>query len=349
MFLRNIRHLRGAQRLQTLPQRLPIQAATVRSYATLNEKNGNVPKMVQLKQDFCDLSSGRYLSQQANLKEQHDNPSNYDIELVMNKLESFYQLNGFIGNEQLKPLLDTLSANSSAQLTPAQGLLLLNISGCEMPSLSPEERISNFQNIWQHLQQLQQITKQHCLTMLRVLQYNRSALKDHKVFLQEYEKHNGAAKEVLPQLLAVAGASGNVQQSTEILAEMRSLQLALTEQDFCSLLLVHARAHDLDDCLTVQESMQAAGVSISTETQSTLITAYMENGDEAKAAGVLQQFRGQFQFSEVLKMLQSVAFSENITQDFVAQLVQQFKADNVKGPEVPIPLRHICIQLLHNG
>ncbi|XP_065364711.1 leucine-rich PPR motif-containing protein, mitochondrial [Calliphora vicina] len=349
MFIRPIQHFRALQRLQTLSQRLSTQAAINRSYATFEEICGRGTKTIQMNPILSYSIPVRFASQQPKPVEQSERPLKYGLENVMGKLESAYQWNGFIGIEQLQPLMDVLKTNPNSKLTHEQGIFLLNVCGCEMPSMTADERLIHFQNIWQYLHQADQITKEHYHTMLQVLQFNRAPLKEYKIFLEEYEKHNGSPNEVLSHLLAVSGANGNVKQTTELLAEMRSLQMALTEHDFNSLLLAHARAKDINGCQTVQDSMHATGLSISTETQSTLVVAYMENGDETKAFNILQQYHGQFQSHQVLKMLQSVTASTGISQEFVSQLVKELKDDYVKGPEVPISLRRICVELLHNN
>lgn len=348
MFTRPIQHFRALQRLQILPQRLTTQAVSNLSYATFQKNCGKGSTALFIKPTIAYNNALRYASVQTEPVEQTERASKLGFEHVMGKLESAYQWNGFIGTEHLQPLLDVLKANPNWKLTQEQGLFLLNLCGCEMPSLTADERLLNFQHIWQFLQQSDQITKEHYHTMLQVLQFNRAPLKDYKVFLQEYEKHNGSPNDILPQLLAVSGSNGNVKQTTEILAEMRTLQLALTELDFNSLLLAHARANDMNGFQTVRDSMHATGLSISTETQSTLIVAYMENGDESKALNILQQYHGQFQPHQVIKMLQSVTKSDKVSQEFVSLLVKELKADYVKGPEVPISLRRICVELLHN-
>ncbi|XP_037813654.1 leucine-rich PPR motif-containing protein, mitochondrial [Lucilia sericata] len=348
MFIRPIHHIRALQRLQTLSQRLSTQAAINRSYATYGEICGRGPTVLQVKPILSYTSSVCYASQQAKPVEHADRSLKYGFEHVMGKLESAYQWNGFVGIDQLQPLMDVLKANPNLKLTHEQGLFLLNLCGCEMPSLTADERLVYFQHIWQFLQQSDQITKDHYHTMLQVFKFNRAPLKDYKILLQEYEKHNGSPNEILSQLLEVSGANGDVKLTTELLSEMRSLQMALTEHDFNSLLLAHARAKDMSGCQTVQDSMHATGLSISTETQSTLIVAYMENGDEAKASNILQQYHGQFKSYQVIKMLQSITACSKISQEFVSQLVKEFKSDYLKGPEVPIALRRICVELLHN-
>ncbi|KAM7347356.1 leucine-rich pentatricopeptide repeat containing 2 [Cochliomyia hominivorax] len=349
MFTRSLQNIRTLQRIQILSQRLSTQCVISRSYATFEDNFGIGAKLLQVKPIIAYNYSLRYASEQPKLVDQTEKPLKLGFEHVMGKLESAYQWNGFIGTEQLQPLMDVLKANPNWKLTHEQGLFLLNLCGCEMPSLTADERLLNFQHIWQYLQQSDQITKDHYNTMLQVLQFNRAPLKDYKVFLEEYQKHNGTPNEILSQLLAVSGSNGNVKQTTEILAEMRSLEMSLTEHDFNSLLLAHARANDMNGFKTVMDSMHATGLSISSETQSTLIAAYMENGDEIEASKILQLYRGQFEPHQIIKILQNVTTSTNISQEFVSQLVKELKADYIKGPEVPISLRRICVELLHNN
>lgn len=348
MFARPIQHLHLPRRIHTVSQCLLREITFHRSYATFGEKYKRCLNTVEIKPLFSNLYFLRYTSQQEYLVKQTKKNVRPNIEQAIGKLESAYQWNGFIGTEHLQPLLDIFQKDPSIKLTYEQGLFLLNVCGCEMPSLNADNRLQNFQKIWQILQQSNQITKEHYITMLQIFKFNRTPLSDYKIFLQEYEKHKGTAKDIYSPLLEVAGASGNVKQTTELLAEMRSMQIALTEHDFNSLLLAHSRAKDMDGFQTVCDSMHATGISVSTETQSTLILAYMENEDEAKALQILKQYHGQFHSDEILKILQSIMLTSQISRDFVSELVKEFSVDYVKGPEVPLSLRRICVELLHN-
>ncbi|XP_061391079.1 leucine-rich PPR motif-containing protein, mitochondrial [Musca vetustissima] len=267
---------------------------------------------------------------------------------VMGRLDSFYQWNGFIGAEQLQPVLEQMKARGG-QLSHEQGLFLLNICGCEMPSITPAERMAKFQEVWQYLQEADMITRDHYHIMLNVLQYNQHPLNDYKTLVQEYEKLGGSTKEIYSDLLAIAGATGNVKQTTELLAEMRTLQLPLSERDFNSLLLANARAKDMKGFETVKDSMHAAGLSLSLNTQSTLFVAFMENGDRDKALAILQDYRGQFEPDQVLSMLRSIHQSAIGSEDLVKQLVKELRPEYVKCVEVPLALRRVCVEFLHNN
>lgn len=344
MFLRSAQQLFKLRRMTVLSQRLTIPRAELNhNYATLKSKKPLWPI-----QQYSTTTLNP-VSQKANpnMEAETSRTSKHSLDSIMRRLDSFYRWNGFIGTEQFKPLLEIMKSGVE-QVTPEQGLFLLNVCGCEMPSITAGERIENFQEVWQYLQDANMITKDHFLTMLNVLQYNRHPLKDYKTFLEQYENLQGSAKEVYSNLLATAGAAGNVKQATEILAEMRSLKLALSERDFNSLLLAHARANDMIGFQNVRDSMHATGLALSMDTQSTLFVAFMENGDEDKALNILDQYHGQFDTHQVLNMLHSLNDSPIAAQEFVVRLVKELKSEYAEGLEVPLALRKECVEFLHN-
>ncbi|XP_075155386.1 leucine-rich pentatricopeptide repeat containing 2 [Haematobia irritans] len=347
MFIRPINRLRMFHKLPCLVQRMTIQPSSF-SFSRYAISSMHIRSLPSIQYYSTNLQCSATPTQTPNLNDKVK--SKHSMETIMGRLDSFYQWNGFIGNEQVQPVLDFLKINSGAQdISPEQGLFLLNVCGLEMPSLSEEERISHFQAIWQYLQNAGMITKDHYHVMLNVLQYNRHPLNDYKTFVDEYTKLQGSAKEIYSDLLAVAGATGNVKQSTEILAEMRSLQLPLSERDFNSLLLAHARAKDMVGYQTVQDSMFAAGLTLSLNTQTTQFVVFLENGDEAKALNILQDNHGQFETHHVLNMMNSVVKTPTASRELVVQLVKELKPDYVLGSEVPITLRRVCIEFLRNG
>uniref|UniRef100_A0A1I8NWD3 Pentatricopeptide repeat-containing protein-mitochondrial domain-containing protein n=1 Tax=Stomoxys calcitrans TaxID=35570 RepID=A0A1I8NWD3_STOCA len=346
MFIRPIQRLRIFQRLPWLTQGMLVSnGAFTQSYATS-------AACIKSLQSCHQYSTQRSTKEKVCLSAEVENQSKpkHSWETVMGRLDSFYQWNGFIGIEQLQPVLELMKANTSGQqpITSEQGLFMLNVCGLEMPSLTAEERITHFQTVWQYLQNAGMITKDHYHIMLNVLRYNRHPLNEYKTFVQEYEKLRGSSKDIYSELLAVAGATGNVKQSTEILAEMRNLQLALSERDFNSLLRAYARDNDMRGFQTVLDSMHATGLPLSLNTQSTLFEVYMEKGDKTKALNLLQDHKGQFETHHVVNMLRSVNDSTVASPDVVVDLVKELKSDYVLGSEVPVALRRACIGFLYN-
>lgn len=336
------------QKFSSLGQHNWTVATASKSYATIGEKRNALVLTKQiLQQQYSTTTPSSNQKPNVAVAAAAPNTSRHSMESVMGRLDSFYQWNGFIGNEQLQPVLEQMKTGGK-QLSHEQGLFLLNICGCEMPSLTSSERMANFQEVWQYLQDADMITRDHYHIMLNVLQYNQHPLSDYKTLLQEYEKLEGSAKEIYSDLLAIAGATGNVKQTTELLAEMRSLQLALSERDFNSLLLANARAKDMTGFETVKDSMHAAGLSLSLNTQSTLFVVFMENGDKDKALSILQDHAGQFEPEQVLGMLRSVNESPIGSKELVKQLVKELKPEYVKCVEVPLALRRVCVEFLHN-
>uniref|UniRef100_A0A1A9WFX4 Pentatricopeptide repeat-containing protein-mitochondrial domain-containing protein n=1 Tax=Glossina brevipalpis TaxID=37001 RepID=A0A1A9WFX4_9MUSC len=351
MYFRLVQQFQKLQKLPNLRYRANVNFFVKRSYATLQANNFKClpASLASLRESFY-VSAKCNMSQVAATETSKSNISNHiTLEQCLGKLEAFHQLNGFVSNEHLLPLIESLNGTTNSNLTAEQFSSLLNVCGCETPALKPEERMDNFQQIWKSIEKDNLFTKEHYKIKLQALKYNRMPITNHQELLEEFKKVGGVFKEVLPDLLAVAGNSGNIKQATELLNEMRTSDLALTESDFNSLMLAYGRSGDLQGCKTVLDSMQAAGVFQSSETQSTSIVINMENNMEEAARALLKQFHGQFKSLEVLKMLRSLVWSSRISEEFVKQLVKQFDDDYLRGIEVPLGLRYICIELLHHS
>lgn len=303
------------------------------------------------------------ITQRANKDSERIHPVKLSFESIWTKLNSCYKSNGVIYNEQLQPLLDFMAdkrwpKESDAEfLEVKQQLFLLEIVGCDMPSVHPERRMKNFQFIWNYFHEIGgkegkfSLTPEHYHVMLNVLRRNRLPLNDYRGLLSGYEEVSGMGKNetTYQKLLEVAGGCGDVSMATTLLAEMRSLELPLDEHDFNSLLMAYGRNKDKKGLKTVYDSMLATGVPIGLETQTTLALLAIENDERAVIENILLQFQGNFRIDDILRMMESVPSSVkdvNWATNLVEKLVKELPTEYVQQTEVPFGLRRICIEML---
>lgn len=279
------------------------------------------------------------------------------VTVLLEKIMTLHQNTGQLHFELCDKIITQLEKNPyvyNQLLGDEQAHFLLRATGTQMPARPSNTRLALFQRLWSYLSQHDQLNASHYITWLHVLQHNRAPCADFKKFLDEFNKLNVnneyALTDIYAELLETACGAGDMQQATALLAEMRSHDLPLTMRHFNALLWGHSRNHDLAGCRSVLDNMNAAGITPSAETHSLMVCAYLENDDNAKATEVLSQFHGQFNDSQVVRMLSSLLHVKAPhNEELIKQLVRELPKDFTVGTEVPIPLRHLCVELLHNG
>uniref|UniRef100_W8AAS6 Leucine-rich PPR motif-containing protein, mitochondrial n=1 Tax=Ceratitis capitata TaxID=7213 RepID=W8AAS6_CERCA len=278
------------------------------------------------------------------------------LTVLLEKLMAHHQSNAQLNFELCDKVIKQLESNSvmyNELLSNEQAHFLLRACGTQMPARTTIIRLSLFKRLWAYLAQHERLSAAHYVTWLQVLEHNRAPLPDFQNFLTEFKRLNTSNVFTLPdiyaQLLETACSAGDMQQTTALLAEMRTHDLPLTERHFNALLQGNSRNHDIAGCRAVLDNMVAAGIQPSAETQSVLVCAYLENDTAQKAIEIVQQFRGQFNAVQVVSMLRSLLYVEKQPEEeFIKMLVRELPKDFAEDIEVAIPLRHVCIELLHN-
>ncbi|KAH8357970.1 hypothetical protein KR200_010247 [Drosophila serrata] len=273
------------------------------------------------------------------------------IEEVWTQLEAYYQQHSLLNYDHCQRVLEHLQQEKTSTVSVEQVHFLLGSCVPELlPARSAQERQQLFQSLWTQLLKLGQPTLAHYHTRLQVLRQNRLSLPDHRSLLAEIAVYHGAADARLySDLLDVACAAGNMRQASELLAEMREHNFALTERNFNSLLQGHARNGDLAGTDSVVGSMRSAGIQLGTSTTEALrFEALVENGQLERAKEVLQATTG-FSHAQLLQMLRAVVAAKNVDAQLVQQLVNEMPREFLTGLDLPPALKSLCIQLLHEG
>lgn len=276
------------------------------------------------------------------------------IENVWAQLEAYYQQHSLLNYDHCQRVLEHLQQAKTAEKVAVSAEQVHFLLGSCVPELLPaqsaQERLQLFQSLWTQLLKLGQPTLAHYHTRLQVLQQNRLPLPDHRSLLAEIAVYHGAPDAALySALLDVACSAGNMRQATELLAEMREHNFALTERNFHSLLLGHARNGDLAGTESVVGSMRAAGIQLGTSTTEALrFEAFVENGQLERAKEVLQAKTG-FSAAQLLQMLRAVLAGKDVDTQLVQQLVSEMPRDFLTGLDVPPAIKSLCIQQVHEG
>ncbi|KAL7745245.1 hypothetical protein ACLKA6_008290 [Drosophila palustris] len=281
-------------------------------------------------------------------------PVKISVEDLWTQLETYYKHHNVFRFEHSDRLLQRLEATALGEKLPLNAAQLQFLLGSCVPELLPvqtsKERLLLFRRIWAQLLRVEQPTLSHYHTQLQMLRQNQLPLPDHRALLAEIATYNGAPDAILySAMLDVAGASGNMRQATELLAEMRQLNFALTEGNFHALLLGHARSGDLPGVKNVLNSMLAADIPHTVSTQALCFVSYVENAELDKARDLLKQHADQFNAPQLLQMLRAVMSCPKVDTQLMQQLVGQLPKEYVNDVDVPPAINSLCIQLLHRG
>ncbi|ALC48217.1 CG14786 [Drosophila busckii] len=274
------------------------------------------------------------------------------IEDLWTQLEAFYQQHSLVRYENCERIIQQLEAVANDEKLPLSAQQLHFLLGICVPELLPAqtrtERLALFQRLWSQLLKVEQPKLAHYYTQLEMLQQNQLPLPNHQALLAEIAVYNGAADATLySALLDVAGASGNMRQVTELLSEMRALNMPLTERNFHALLLGHGRSGDLAGMDKVLVGMRAGGISPTASTQALCFVLHVENAQLAKAQELLQQHEQQLQVPQLLQMLRAVVSAEHVNTQLMEQLLALLPAEYINDTDVPAALNALGMHLLH--
>ncbi|XP_037935324.1 leucine-rich PPR motif-containing protein, mitochondrial [Teleopsis dalmanni] len=271
-------------------------------------------------------------------------------ETLFNSLNSYYQINGYVKADTLNELLESVERDDKLSKEQIEFLLTL-CNPIRMPTENTAVRKEFFERLWNVLKTRNHINKELCHIKLQIFKDNRVPLTNFRQILQEYEE-NGcttSTPDLYSKLLRIVCESGNIQQALEILTEMRNKNFALAEADFNSLILGHARSFDINNSYKILDSMTAAGLSASSETQTMLIIAHLENNDIPKAKEILHKYHGQFSAAQIFNILRSCLIVDfDFDLEFISQLILEIPKLDLIGPEVPTALKSVCIEMIHN-
>ncbi|KAH8315031.1 hypothetical protein KR059_002356 [Drosophila kikkawai] len=338
------------QRLGQLTGSLACSTSSGQRYAIAKSPVGTFPALlVTSSQQQRFLSTERKTSRRNNTSPRP--PAS--IEEVWTQLEAYYQQHSLLNYDHCQRVLEHLQANKAGTVTAEQVHFLLGSCVPELlPAQSAQQRLQLFQSLWKQLLKLgQQPTLAHYQTRLQVLRQNRLSLPDHRSLLAEIAVYHGATDAGLySDLLDVACSAGNMRQASELLAEMREHSFALTERNFHSLLLGHARNGDLAGTESVVASMRSAGIQLGTSTTEALrFEALVESGQLERAKEVVLQATSSFSHAQLLQMLRAVLAAKDVDVQLVQQLVSEMPREFLTGLDLPSVLKSLCIQLLHES
>jgi len=275
------------------------------------------------------------------------------VEILLTRINSQYEVNGQVNGEFFKALLDVLEATPNKindELTNDQIAFLLGACCPQlMPSRNIEERLDYFQRLWTIMEQNNKLNHEHFIIKLKIFKENRIDLPDHKLFLQQAltQPDREYESELYDSLLEVACANGITLQASEIMKEMSQKNFPLKEINFNALLLCQARNNNLDGTKEVLENMNAAGLTLSLETQTILALGFLENQQPANAIKILDTYKGQFNPIQILTLLRTLK-DARFEQTVIERLVEELPRAYLQRTEVPIGLRNVIIELLYS-
>ncbi|XP_067635916.1 leucine-rich PPR motif-containing protein, mitochondrial [Eurosta solidaginis] len=349
------------QRLCYVAQRFYYkQNVTICGYAT-----ASAPKDIpQLPTDNFNGQLNKWISVQKCIKSSYstaayaERPSKVPpMTALMDKLLTHHQRFGQLNFELCEKIITQLETNPNVynQLLEVDNAhFLLGACGTQMPSRTPKVRLNMFERLWTYMAHHSQLNATDYITRLHVLKHNRATLADFRVFLEEFNKLNSgneyALSDIFVELLETLCEAGDMKQTTELLAVMRERGLPLTERHFNALILGNSRSKDMAGCRSVLNNMTAADIVPGIETQSVILTAFLENETPEKAIEMLKEFHGQFNAPQLIRMLRSLLYNKKQPEaELIKHLIRELPKDFAEGIEVALPLRLLCIEFLYNG
>ncbi|XP_045536900.1 leucine-rich PPR motif-containing protein, mitochondrial [Papilio machaon] len=200
--------------------------------------------------------------------------------------------------------------------TKKQGLLLISCCAELLPDETPSCRMDLIEQVWIALKPHTEFGVEHYNELLRVYIANNRTLNVSS-FIQQMGKvkPNTLTYELILEAL---GEVGDLNQATEVIANMKAAGLPATEEIFNSLIMCQGKSGNLANIKEVLTMMKSLKLEPSVDTYTATIRAYAFNKKQDLVLKEMQKAQQNgLQFSEmhimkIVKMLASVGLYEAI-------------------------------------
>lgn len=273
-----------------------------------------------------------------------------ELEQTFMKIQIDFTKHGFVNPIIFQKLLESMDCKKSIPFTTEQTLFLLESCTPEMmPSQNSSNRMELFMKLWKYLQKNDALEKRHYESFLKVHTENGMAIENVYTFLEERKLTQNS--EMCEKLVQFACRLGDIRLATDVLAEMKTKDFALTENIFNALIMGHAENNDLTNALIILETMKAARIEPSSSTFTQLIGAYIKHNYIDKALEMFLKHAEKFNSGQIIRIIQMLTTVQEIDKkrEFMNLLVKELPAEFIVCQEVAVPIRNLCTQLIHSG
>ncbi|KAI5645009.1 leucine-rich PPR motif-containing protein, mitochondrial [Phthorimaea operculella] len=229
--------------------------------------------------------------------------------------------------------------------TKKQGLLLLRCCTDLMPDEPPASRMAMAEQVWETLKQHTTLEVEHYNELLRVYIANKKTVLP-SVFIQNMLpcKPEMTTYELLLRCLSEAG---DLDHATEVVANIKSMNLPATESMFNSLIICQGKAGNLQNIQEVLTMMQSLKLERTAETHASIARALICNKQPEKAIDELTlalQKSIKFDEKQIMDIVKTLA--EYRMYDFVPKVLRFLPVETLESPSISPYMQVVATQLV---
>ncbi|CAG4954237.1 unnamed protein product [Colias eurytheme] len=262
--------------------------------------------------------------------------------LIAGLSADIYQKNRVYKNDLMRVIDKVKEFNFSSK---KQQLLLIRCCSELLPDETPATRMALVKEVWNTISSHARFEVDHYNELLRVyIANNRTIVASTFINEMNPVKPNDTTFELLLKALSEVG---NINQTTEVLSNMKTLGLSTNENIFNSLIICHGKAGKLDGIQEVLTMMSSLKIPKTVDTYTALIKAYAWN---KKNNLVIEQFRNAldkgFVFEElhIMDVVKTLAAVGNY--ELVPKVLKYLPEEILKTPSISPYMQSVCTQLV---
>ncbi|KAL4716909.1 hypothetical protein ACJJTC_012720 [Scirpophaga incertulas] len=272
-----------------------------------------------------------------------ENPTNELLEKIIAGISSdIFQKNRVYKNELIKVINKIQELNFSTQ---RQGLLLIRCCTELLPDETASSRLDLVEQIWNVLKLHTTFKVDHYNELLKVYTANRKHIQV-STFIQNMEpvKPNIATYE---QILKCLAEVGDINQSTEVISNMKANNLPANESVFNSLILCQGKAGNLDSVQDVLTMMKSLKLEETLETYTAIACAFAWNKKTDQVLEELAKAEGKgFQFQEVHIMEIVKTLADVHMYDIIPKVLKFLPEETLNKPSISSYMQSVSTLLV---
>ncbi|XP_063616303.1 leucine-rich PPR motif-containing protein, mitochondrial [Cydia splendana] len=256
-----------------------------------------------------------------------------------------HQKNRVYKNDLVKVIGKVKELNFSSK---RQGLLLLQCCTELLPDETPATRIALAEEVWAAIKPHTKFTVEHYNELLRVYIANGKSVKA-STFINSMAPviPNNTTYELI---LRALGETGDINQATEVLANMKNQGLPATESVFNSLILCQGKAENYENVKEVLTMMKSLKFEHTIDTHTSISRALAFNKKEElllKEMEMARQNGHQFEETHVMEIVKSMAAGKMYK--LVPKILHYLPETTLKTPSISPYMQSVCTLLVYQN
>lgn len=226
----------------------------------------------------------------------------------------------------------------------SSGILFLLDSVRFLPDHNSEERLKLFNEIWDAGSLSVCYDETHYKKLLQIYKNNKEPIENHLKFLADLKF--SPSPSFYQDLLDLTCEFGNTPNMQKLLTDMKKRNIQLNEEIFNSLIRGHSRNKDLKGVLEVLDSMNAADIQRSTQTDTELIRAYVENNDVNNAKKLISEKGTFLSESQLISILESTIYYSD-ERSIVPMILKNLPEETFNNTQIDSGIRNFLVELVY--